>query len=348
MLTGACLSRACGFNRRARHATLAMVIAAEIPDADFIYSAHGPLTYFQHHRGWSHTFLWLPFWAAMTLALVWIWHRWKMRGSSKVNTSGPPLRWGFLFGISLIALLSHLLLDWTNNYGVRPFAPFNHHWYQGEIVFIFEPLIFAVLLLALVLSPIFGLADSEVGARRHRAGQSLAMLALLSVLAIWLWRYNEHAKAMPIAERQEMLNDAPILRVGLNPMPVNPYLWDAVIETPSFYQTGTVDTRTGTMTFSSQDIFWKGAETPAVQAAKASWLGRIYLDWSRYPVVDELGVSHAPGTEGLHLVRFRDMRFAYNVLGFHGREKTPLTGAVYVDSQNRVVQLEMNGSPQHR
>ena len=25
----------------------------------------------------------------------------------------------------MVALLSHLLLDWTNNYGVRPFFPFN-------------------------------------------------------------------------------------------------------------------------------------------------------------------------------------------------------------------------------
>jgi len=26
---------------------------------------------------------------------------------------------------SAIAALSHLLLDWTNNYGLRPFFPFN-------------------------------------------------------------------------------------------------------------------------------------------------------------------------------------------------------------------------------
>ena len=39
------------------------------------------------------------------------------------------MRWGLLYGFVLIALLSHLLLDWTNNYGLRPFFPFNPHWY---------------------------------------------------------------------------------------------------------------------------------------------------------------------------------------------------------------------------
>ena len=64
MLTGACLSRACGFPARARYATLACVVAAELPDADYVYRLGGPLVYFQHHRGWTHALWSLPFQAA--------------------------------------------------------------------------------------------------------------------------------------------------------------------------------------------------------------------------------------------------------------------------------------------
>ena len=36
-----------------------------------------------------------------------------------------------------------LLLDWTNNYGLRPFFPFNPRWYAGSFVFIAEPVMWA-------------------------------------------------------------------------------------------------------------------------------------------------------------------------------------------------------------
>ena len=80
--------------------------------------------------------------------------------------TAAPVRWGLLFGFALIASLSHILLDWTNNYGVRPFFPFNPRWYAGSFVFIFEPVMFVALLLALLAPLLFGLVGSEVGARR--------------------------------------------------------------------------------------------------------------------------------------------------------------------------------------
>ena len=41
------------------------------------------------------------------------------------------------------------------------------------------------------------------------------------------------------------------------------------------------------------------------------------------------------------MVRFSDMRFYYDTLFFHGRSETPLSGTVYVNSDNRVVQMQL-------
>jgi inner membrane protein len=352
ILTGACLARACGFNKRARYATLAMAIAAEIPDADFVYTAHGSLAYFQHHRGWTHSLLWLPLEAAITLGIVWLWHRLRTRKETSTKPGDPPLRWLYLFGICLIALVSHILLDWTNNYGVRPFAPFNPRWYQGEFIFIFEPLIFLALVLALILPPLFTLTDSEVGAKRTRfRGQGFAITALLFVLALWGYRYGQHEKAVAIAQQQLYSagdnKDAQVLRVGINPYPATPFQWYAVVETPNFYQTGIVNTRLGTMEFTPQDLFWKPAVTPATEAADGSQLGRVYLDWARYPLVEDLGVianNDDPDLNGLHAVRFRDLRFMFNNFAYNGRDHNPLSGTAYVDAQNRIVRMEMNNN----
>src|SRR5277367_1373375 len=74
MLTGACLSRA-GLNRRAAYATLTLVVAAELPDIDMLWEFHGPITSFIHHRGFTHTFLGLPFEATVLVGFVWLLHR---------------------------------------------------------------------------------------------------------------------------------------------------------------------------------------------------------------------------------------------------------------------------------
>src|SRR3954464_11951795 len=142
-LTGACIGRA-GFNRTTAYATLMATLTAEFPDVDVIWNVQGPIEGFTHHRGFPHAFIGVPVDALVVLAFVYAFHRWRTgRGKS------PPLvpRWGMLFLIGIVAGLSHILLDFTNNYGVRPLMPFNSHWYSWDIVFIVEPL----LLLALVL-----------------------------------------------------------------------------------------------------------------------------------------------------------------------------------------------------
>ena len=47
--------------------------------------------------------------------------------------------------------LRHILLDFTNNYGVRPFWPFFEKWYSWDIVFIVEPLLLILLIGGLVV-----------------------------------------------------------------------------------------------------------------------------------------------------------------------------------------------------
>jgi len=146
-LAGASLGRS-GFNRKVAYATLAMTLAAEAPDMDVLWAWVGPTAMLQHHRGWTHTLLGAPVMATVVCGAVWLWHKWRTRKST-VKTAAP-LNWGWIWFFALLADLSHILLDYTNNYGVRPLAPFNNRWYTGSLVFIFEPLIFLALVIALI------------------------------------------------------------------------------------------------------------------------------------------------------------------------------------------------------
>ncbi len=384
-MTGACLARA-GFNRKAAYATLAMTLAAEAPDLDVLWSADGPVAAFQHHRGIAHTLVGLPFEGLVVVGAVWLVHRWRVRrarlaaertsadagtGRDSANArplTAAPVRWGLLYGFVLIALISHLLLDWTNNYGLRPFFPFNPHWYAGSIVFIFEPVLFAVLLMALIAPALFALINGEVGARRETfRGRGWAIFALAAMVALWCWRAVEHNAAVQLASTANygpaqwsvgggldsagQVQPAQVLRVTASPYPGNPYRWHTVVETPQYYQMATVDTLRSTVaTDSEQDLFYKPPTTLATLAAKQSWLGQVYLDWSSWPVVTDMGPTAAigapPNTPDWTAVRFMDLRFLYDTSLMQGRDNPPLSGMVYVDENGRVTRMELLGRVQ--
>jgi inner membrane protein len=340
-MTGAVLARA-GFNRKAAYATLAMTLAAETPDLDVLWSLKGPVAAFEHHRGWTHTLIGIPLEAAVVTGFVWLVHRWLSRSKPAAHTwqasTAPPIHWPRIYLFSIIALLSHILLDWTNNYGVRLFFPFDPRWYAGSFVFIFEPVIFFFLLAALVAPALFGLVSSEVGARRPAfRGRGWAIAALTGIVALWTLRFVEHNKAIDLARAAEP-SGADVARATADPFPINPFRWQTIVETSLLYRLSTVNTISGDVASSPQsDIYYKPPSTLAVLEAKRSWLGHVYLDWSQYPIVNETGTS----IDGLTTVTFRDLRFIYDSGFLSGR--TPLMGVVYVNSDRRVDHMEMDG-----
>ena len=336
-LTGACIGRA-GLNRKAAYVTLAATLAAEAADLDILWALAGPVEGLKHHRGITHTFIAAPVIAAVVTSAVWLYHRWRKNRAARPPIT--PVRWGWVYFAALIAALSHILLDWTNSYGVRPFFPFNPRWYEGSFVFIGEPVLWVLLLSAIVMPWLLGLADSEIGARRKQfRGRGWAIFALCGMVAVWCWRWAEHAQALALLENTQVTT-APILRSAAQPYWVNPYRWHAVVETQDYYQTAEVNTRSGTIDSEApRDVIYKPTDTPAVEAAKQTELGKVYLDWGKWAVVRDIGQYPVPGFDPPTLtpgrtwttVEFIDLRFAY---GFRGEGNTsgapPLSGYVYV------------------
>jgi inner membrane protein len=356
-LTGACIGRA-GLNRKTAYATLAAVLASEAADLDILWSLGGPVEELKHHRGITHTFVAAPVLAGVVVGAVWLLHRWregrrKRRTTTLVqNAKAPPappvpfrlqqqqVQWGWLYLTALIAALSHLLLDWANNYGLRPFFPFNPRWYTGSFIFIAEPVIWALLLAALAIPGLLGLADGEIGARRKQfRGRGWAIFALTGMVVLGCWRWAEQAQARAMAENTQIAA-APVKRMALEPYPVNPFRWHAILETEEYYQTAEIDTRTGVIDSDPrQDVLFKPPATAAAEAAKRTPLGQVYLDWGTWAVVRDVGQEPVTGMDPPQLgpnrqwttVEFSDLRFAYSFLGT-GRAtgRLPLSGWVYI------------------
>ncbi|MGB6133810.1 MAG: metal-dependent hydrolase [Acidobacteriaceae bacterium] len=348
-LTGACLGRS-GFNRKTAYATLAMTLAAEAADLDILWGFRGPVAELQHHRGITHALIFTPVIGLAATGFVWLVHRLRTAPASKVGSPGAPVRWGWLWLFATIAALSHPLLDYTNNYGTRPFLPFSAHWYAWSIVFIFDPWMFLALLLAVVIPSILGLADREIGARKKPfRGRTWAIAALSFVLVWWGLRNAEHLHALQLVRSGDYTRE-PLLRAAAEPHMASPFAWRVIMETQDYYQTAEVDTLNDQVTTNDYgDVIYKTPVTPAVAAAKHSYLGRVYLDWSKWPVVEDRGAVPAPGAgfapqPDWHTVEFQDLRFGYASPGSGG--EPPLSGWVYVGPQNEIEGMFMGGHEQ--
>ena len=334
-LTGACLSRA-GLNRKTALATVTLTLAAESPDLDVFSRFGGPAFGFAHHRGFTHSFLGLIPLSALVVGFVYL--VWRLRGSPLKDPDLPP-RWGLLFGYAYLAGISHILLDFTNNYGVRPFWPFVEKWYSWDIVFIFEPVMFVLLLLGLVLPGLFSLVDGEVGARsRGPRGQLAAIVALACAVLMYGVRDYEHRRAINALQARTYEGADP-LRVSAYPAPINPFQWSGVVETPAFFVLAPVNSLTPEVDPEGRlEVRYKPEETPVTLAAKRSYLGRTYLDWAQYPIAE---TETLPG--GGYVVQFQDLRFdqlpgfAGHLLNRRGERSKPLGAGVMLDGDLRVV-----------
>ncbi len=323
-----------GLNRKTALATLTLTLAAEAPDLDIIGGLlRGPAFGFAHHRGFTHSFLGVPLDAFVVVGLVYL--LWRLRGR-KIKDSKLPPRWGLLFLYACLAGLSHILLDFTNNYGVRPFWPFSEKWYSWDIVFIVEPIMLAFLILGLILPLLFGLIDREIGARRRGPrGRVAAILALAGIVLLWGLRDYEHRRAVNALEARTY-NGADPVRASAYPTWIDPFHWYGVVETPAFFALASVDSLAPEVDPQDRlEIRYKPEETPVTLAAKNSYIGRVFLDWAQYPITETETLQ--PPQQGFSVL-FQDLRYAGIPRSITGsRARGALSKAVQLDNNLHVV-----------
>lgn len=224
-LVGYFLSRA-GLNRLTPHATPILLLAANAPDIDVVAALGGQAALLRWHRDFTHSLLFAPLLAFAAVALV--------NAVARKNRPFTEGLWGG-FLAALIGVGSHLLLDLTNNYGIRLLAPFSGHWFAWDTVFVADPYIWAILLLAAAFPLLSKLLQSEMGPRKKPyPGRAAAWFALTGLL---LWeggRATLHARAVATLASRDYAGATP-RRVAAFPTPLSPFRWQALVETSDRY-----------------------------------------------------------------------------------------------------------------
>ena len=291
-LTGLVLSRA-GLNRYYARPALVLLLAANAPDIDVSSLIGGPIDYLQYHRYYTHSIAMAPVIGALPMLVACVASR-SMKG------------WKAAYLLSLIGVASHLLLDWTNTYGVKLLLPFSLRWLGLDITNIVDLWIWGVLLLA-ALGPLVGrLVSSEIGAQPG-TGRGLALFALCFLLTYEYGRFLLHRRVLEVLNSRMYQGAAPIQVAAFPAGAGNPMMWTGWVRGASFSKRYAInllsefDPEAGT-TFHQPD------DTPAMDAARQTFVFQKFSEFAQYPL---WRVTPVPEPEDGKLVELRDWRFAF-------------------------------------
>lgn len=270
-LAGAVLAE-CGFARRSRFATAAMVLAANIPDLDVAYIFGGELSGLESRRGWTHSLPALALWPFVVVGCVLTWQRFV---KLQPPASAPPVVLRALLLGSAIAVVSHPFLDWMNEYGVRVLMPWSERWFYGDTLFIVD----------LVLLLLFG-TGWWLARLRRRLGEprsvwparSAVALALLYIVVMKV--QSERSKA---AIQATLGVSGDPRRLVIEPRPVSVRTRSALIVTDSGYVVRTVHAGLRVSVGPVTEFVPTRAQEPLSRAAAATDDYRRFARWSRFP-----------------------------------------------------------------
>jgi inner membrane protein len=305
--TGLFLSRA-GLNRWTPQASAILMLAANAPDIDVVSAAGGPVSYLHFHRHLTHSLIAMPVMAILCVLLV--------RAVSR-----KPVRWWGAFAAAMLGVASHLLLDYTNGYGIRLLLPFSQEFYRLEWTNVIDLWIWTAFLLALAAPFLARLVGSEITSSTRRApypGRGWPIFALAFVTLYNGARGVLHARA--IGELQTRIyEDAEPLRAAAVPEAANPLRWRGIVETQDFYALTDVNLA-GTFDPARARIVHKADPDPAIDAAKRTETFQVFLRFSEFP---QWSVSPADRPADAKLTSVTDMRFpgwtANALADAHGR-----------------------------
>ncbi len=203
-LLGALIGQA-GLKRKTGLAMPALILGANLPDVDAacLLWLEG-VEHLGFRRGITHgpiAWLLLPL---LLAGALWGFDRWQGRRGTRPATR-LPVRFGWLYGLGFLACLTHPALDWLNVYGIRLLEPFSSEWFYGDVLFIIDVWLWALLGFATW----FSLRREKRGGEWQRPARIALAIAGLYVLANGLITRDAERALVPEGSGREVIANPP-------------------------------------------------------------------------------------------------------------------------------------------
>jgi membrane-bound metal-dependent hydrolase YbcI (DUF457 family) len=172
-IAGSLLGKSFFSKRNGRVAIFAATLGAVFPDVDTIADVvtRDPLAIVKYHRGITHSFFGLPFFA---VGLAWL----TRRIGKRLGIETPS--WLMLTLIYAVGIASHILMDGTTSFGTRMWTPFSQQRVAWDLIFIVDLVFTSILFVPQVVAWVYAKKD------RSRA-RAVWMWALFTAGAAFGW-----------------------------------------------------------------------------------------------------------------------------------------------------------------
>ncbi len=326
-LFGLTLART-GLGRTERGTTVALLLASNAPDIDIVTTANGAVSYLEWHRGPTHGPLGMVGLGLVVAVLVRLGRRTFDR--SYTHAEGSFLR---LWGIAVLGVVCHVLMDLPTSYGTRPLSPFLWTWFAED----WMPIIDVYLLMILVGGLWLGMGGRERAATRR--AERFAFIAIALMIANygvrawshhqaivrapgvfgsalpepcpdrvppdrWIDRWPDHVAAAP---RDRTAGNC-LVEIAALPAFASPFQWRLIARLSNAYEMREIDLFAGdrdpTIARPRLSVRFPNQWTPSVDRAATDPVSQVFLGFSRFPAA--ASVIEADGTA---VVRWRDLRF---------------------------------------
>lgn len=321
-VVGLAVSRALG--RRSSVETGMVLVASNIPDVDTAFERIFALEW-DHlfsHRGVTHSLALAPLEAVVVASVVWAVGR--LEAKSRAASS-----WLRLVLLASVGLSVHLLLDITNDYGVRILLPFTARWYAWDLTGLLDFYILATLAVGLFVPALARLHGAEDD--RVELVSRVASAAALAVIAGYL-ATQAVTHRLALGQLRDQAASAPVSTVACLPGSLSPLRWTGVVDTGS--DVTVYDVRVSGETRGRQ-VFRDNADPRLEAAARRSSRVQALLSFARFPRFQAGAVT---GDEGRsrHVVLVEDLRW----LAPRGYVFGPAV-RVWLDDDLRIVREEV-------
>jgi membrane-bound metal-dependent hydrolase YbcI (DUF457 family) len=229
----------------------------------------------------------------------------------------------------------HIVMDLTQNEGVRLLSPLRFQWYSADWVAHFDLWILLILLAGVLVPQLLGLVTEEIGAKskapRGRVGPALALLAVCVYIGA---RGILHGNAVGMMEARTYRGELP-RRVAAFGESDSPLRWRGIVETERALHEFDLDLASAA-TFNPDGgvTSYKPEPAAALEAARSAELARRFLAVARFPR------ASVEKTAAGFRVQIRDLADSRD----KGREGTRVMAVVETDANARVLSDELEWS----
>jgi inner membrane protein len=262
-------------------------LACAAPDLDFVVGlVAGPVVYLVNHRGATHSILLLPVWA---LLLSWI----------LAKVLREPGGWRAFYGVTALALASHIVGDLITSFGTIVLAPLSDWRAAIGTTFIIDLWFSGIILAGLIFSALFW---------RSRIPAVAASMVLASYVS---FQYVQKERALEFGEAYARSRGLQQARVTVHPRPVSPFNWTVFVSDEDAHRYAHVNlVRKEARRFEPGDGFIARIDSPYLPLEQAVWVTR-----RRYGETERELIREAWNAESLAFFRWFAALPAFDGMG---------------------------------